>query len=237
MVCTPLQLANGYAALVNGGTLWRPRVVAEIRDSEGEALFLNVPSVLGMVDIAPETVASLKADLHAVVASDKGTAFAAFQGFGDSLVRVGGKTGTAQIRLPMLQLVVDRSAVPLGHEAELVTSLSLLLGIPVDEMQAQFEAQEAGASFTLVAEVTDATEEFVAEHVGDFPGVTIVSVPEVDTAWFVGVAPLDDPQYVVAVVIEEGGSGGKIAAPTARAILQYLMGEEVDTIRTGQEAD
>jgi penicillin-binding protein 2 len=51
------------------------------------------------------------------------------------------------------------------------------------------------------------------------------------------VAPLDDPRYVVAVVIEEGGSGGKIAAPTARAILQYLMGEEVDTIRTGQEAD
>jgi penicillin-binding protein 2 len=237
MVCTPLQLANAYAALVNGGTLWRPRVVAEIRDSDGNALFLNVPSVLGMVDIAPETVASLKADLHEVVASDKGTAYAAFQGFGDSLVQVGGKTGTAQIRLPMLQLLVDRSGVPLGHEAELVTRLSLLLGVPVGELQAQFEAQEAGASFVVDAAVTEATEAFVAERPGEFPGVTIESVAEVDTAWFVGVAPLDNPQYVVAVVIEEGGSGGKIAAPTARAILQFLMGEEVDTIRTGEEAD
>jgi penicillin-binding protein 2 len=237
MVCTPLQLANAYAALVNGGTLWRPRVVASIRDSNGDPLFLNVPSVLGMVDIAPETVASLKADLHGVVASDKGTAYTAFQGFGDSLAQVGGKTGTAQIRLPMLQLVVDRSAVPPGREASLVASLSLLLGIPAEEMQAQFAAQEAGASFTLDAEVTDATVEFVTERAGDFPGVTVLSRPEVDTAWFVGVAPLDDPRYVVAVVIEEGGSGGKIAAPTARAILQYLMGEEVDTIRTGQEAD
>ena len=62
-------------------------------------------------------------------------------------------------------------------------------------------------------------------------------MPEVDTAWFVGVAPLDDPQYVVAVVIEEGGSGGKIAAPTARAILQYLMGEEVHAIRGGEDTD
>jgi penicillin-binding protein 2 len=237
MVCTPLQLANAFAALVNGGTLWRPFLVAEIRNTEDETILTNRPSVLGLVDIAPETVASLRADLHGVVASEKGTAYRAFLEFGDSLARVGGKTGTAQIRLPVRQLVVDLSLVPGGLAARLVSSLALLFGLDSAEIQAQFDGQEAGATFALQVEVTDAAAEFIADNAGDFPGVVVESIPEVDTAWFVGVAPLDDPRYVVAVVIEEGGSGGKIAAPTARAILQFLMGEEVDAIRSGEEAD
>jgi cell division protein FtsI/penicillin-binding protein 2 len=56
-------------------------------------------------------------------------------------------------------------------------------------------------------------------------------------AWFIGVAPIDDPQFVVAVVIEEGGSGGGIAAPVARHILQILMGNEPTPITAGQRAD
>ena len=56
-------------------------------------------------------------------------------------------------------------------------------------------------------------------------------------AWFIGVAPIDDPQFVVAVVIDEGGSGGAIAAPVARHILQYLMGNEPTPITVGQRAD
>jgi cell division protein FtsI/penicillin-binding protein 2 len=237
MVCTPLQLANAFAAMVNGGTLWRPRVVAEIRNSAGETTFTNVPSVQGIVDISAETVESLLADLHGVVASEKGTAYAAFRDFGDSLAQVGGKTGTAQIRLPVRQLKVDLAVVPGGLETQLVGNLARVFGLEPAEVQAQFDAQDAGATFALQVEVTDDAAEFIAEHGADFPGVVVESLPEVDTAWFVGVAPLDDPRYVVAVIIEEGGSGGKIAAPTARAILQFLMGEEVDAIRSGEEAD
>lgn len=37
-------------------------------------------------------------------------------------------------------------------------------------------------------------------------------------AWFTGFAPAEDPELVVTVVVEEGGSGGKAAAPVARAI-------------------
>ena len=237
MVCTPLQLANAYAALVNGGTLWRPRVVAEIRNSAGETVFTNLPSVLGLVDIAPETVASLLADLHGVVASQKGTAYSAFLGFGDSVTLVGGKTGTAQIRLPSRQIVVDRALVPAGRAEELIGNLAVLLGAPAAEIRARFAEVAADASFVLDGDISEAAASFIAERPGDFPGVVVESIAEVDTAWFVGVAPLDDPQYIVAVVIEEGGSGGKIAAPTARAILQFLMGEEVDAIRGGEEAD
>ena len=60
---------------------------------------------------------------------------------------------------------------------------------------------------------------------------------EIDTAWFVGAAPLSDPQWVVAVVIDQGGSGGRVAAPTARRIFQYLMGENPDPVRGGEDSE
>lgn len=36
--------------------------------------------------------------------------------------------------------------------------------------------------------------------------------------WFVGFAPAEDPRLVVSVLVEEGGSGGQVAAPVARSI-------------------
>ena len=75
------------------------------------------------------------------------------------------------------------------------------------------------------------------ESVGGKTG-TGQSTPTNDNhAWFIGVAPIDNPQYVVAVVIEEGGSGGAVAAPVARQILQHLMGNELTPITAGEETD
>ncbi len=42
---------------------------------------------------------------------------------------------------------------------------------------------------------------------------------ERDHALFVGYAPLDNPRYAVAVVVEHGGGGSKVAAPIARDLL------------------
>ncbi len=44
-----------------------------------------------------------------------------------------------------------------------------------------------------------------------------------DHAWFAAYAPADDPQVVVAVFVEHGGSGSKIAAPIARRIVQSWL--------------
>ena len=45
-----------------------------------------------------------------------------------------------------------------------------------------------------------------------------------DHALFVAYAPVEDPQIAVAVVVENGGSGGAVAAPIARAIMDgYLL--------------
>lgn len=65
------------------------------------------------------------------------------------------------------------------------------------------------------------------------------SVQEVDSAWFVGVAPVNDPKYVTTVVVERGGSGGKVAAPVARQVLQFLINGRsgVMPLEAGADAD
>jgi penicillin-binding protein 2 len=42
-------------------------------------------------------------------------------------------------------------------------------------------------------------------------------------AWFVGWAPLDDPELVVAVIVEHGGDGGSVAAPIAAKVVEMYL--------------
>lgn len=85
---TPLQLASAYAAIANGGTLYRPYVVATRRDADGE--HRTAPVEVRRV-ISEETSATLRTMLTTTV--DAGIANAAsLKGYS-----VAGKTGTAQI--------------------------------------------------------------------------------------------------------------------------------------------
>jgi penicillin-binding protein 2 len=52
--------------------------------------------------------------------------------------------------------------------------------------------------------------------------------PHGDQSWYIALAPYPDPQYVVAVTIEDGGFGADAAAPAARQILASLPGLGVD---------
>lgn len=44
-----------------------------------------------------------------------------------------------------------------------------------------------------------------------------------DYAWFVAYAPVENPEYVIAVMLEEGGSGGRNAGPVAEKIFRYVF--------------
>lgn len=46
-------------------------------------------------------------------------------------------------------------------------------------------------------------------------------------AWFTGFAPAESPKLVVTVLVEEGGSGGKVAAPIARQLFDIYMGRQM----------
>lgn len=45
----------------------------------------------------------------------------------------------------------------------------------------------------------------------------------INHAWFAGYSPLDNPQYVVVVCVEEGMSGGDIAAPIFREVVDGIL--------------
>lgn len=46
-------------------------------------------------------------------------------------------------------------------------------------------------------------------------------------SWFIGVAPMDDPKIVIAVLVESAGHGGEVAAPMAANIIrQWLLRDQ-----------
>ncbi len=48
-----------------------------------------------------------------------------------------------------------------------------------------------------------------------------------DHALFIGFAPVDEPQIAIGVIVENGGSGGAVAAPIARQVMDYhLIGRQ-----------
>lgn len=150
---TPLQMANLVAAVANGGTLFRPRLVKEIRSGEGELIKAIPVRKQGSLRLSSETLAAVKKGLWEAVNKESGTGRRARL----TSVEVAGKTGTDQ--------VVRRKFGP-GEE------------IPYE----------------------------LRDH-----------------AWFVAFAPYEKPKIALAVVIEHGGSGGRVAAPIAREILEKFF--------------
>ena len=47
-----------------------------------------------------------------------------------------------------------------------------------------------------------------------------------DHAWFVAVAPIENPQIALAIIIEHGGHGGSASAPLAKELIKVYLGVE-----------
>jgi penicillin-binding protein 2 len=153
---SPLQLALGYAAVANGGTVYRPHVGQAVLDPvSGRAVRTVSPRVEGVARVPGGALAAVGQALATVPTG--GTASSAFAGFPLDRFPVAGKTGTA-----------------------------------------------------------------------DLP-------PKAPFAWFASFAPVGNPQYVVVVMVEEGGHGGESAAPVARAIYQQLFGLPVAPVAAGAD--
>ena len=91
-VITPLKLAQMYAAIGNGGTIWKPTVAKAIVKTDGTIVKQFSPEKLGAIPASKETLKFLKGALREVVVS--GTGAGVFSGFP---IPISGKTGTAQV--------------------------------------------------------------------------------------------------------------------------------------------
>lgn len=136
LLVTPLQMAILYAALGNGGVIYKPRLMSRIITHNGESV-KNKTEIVGSLPVSEKNLEILREALLGVTEREHGTArVAALPGIG-----VGGKTGTAQ-----------------------------------------------------------------NPH-GD------------DHAWFICFAPIENPEIAIAVLVENAGHGGSVAAPLAKKIL------------------
>lgn len=158
MLATPLQLAVAFAQVVNGGYRIRPYLALQRFDARG--------ALIGPRETPSESLEIPRAHLEAVmrgmneaVNHPLGTAAAA--AITAPKRRMGGKTGTSQVR----RISQAERDAGVRRNEDMVWRLR-------------------------------------------------------DHALFVGYAPLDKPHYVASVVVEHGGSGGSIAAPIVRDILE-----------------
>jgi penicillin-binding protein 2 len=89
---SPIKLAQMYAAIANGGTIWQPTLAKAIVSNDGKVITTFSPKSLGNIGVDKKTLTFLQDSLHEVTLS--GTSAGVFSGFP---VPTSGKTGTAQV--------------------------------------------------------------------------------------------------------------------------------------------
>ena len=86
---TPLQVANAYCVIANGGKLMKPLLVKSVMMPNGQRIQTFQPEMIRQV-ISPKTAASMRHALATVTEAGGTATLGAVSGFG-----VAGKTGTA----------------------------------------------------------------------------------------------------------------------------------------------
>ena len=77
----------------------------------------------------------------------------------------------------------------------------------------------------------------IGDEIGDIGGKTGTAQNagnKNNTSWFVGIDSISEPKYVIATVVDEGGSGSAVAAPISRRVIQFLRGLEPTPVEFGE---
>ena len=92
-LCTPLQLANYIATLVNGGTHYSAHLLKAVKSSDyTQVLEETQPEALDTIDISQENLEAVKQGMYLLATEGSVAKY-----FADLPVTVGAKTGTAQV--------------------------------------------------------------------------------------------------------------------------------------------
>ena len=95
MLASPLQVANMVAMVVNGGVIYKPHLLKEVRTpGTNELIYEQKPEILRQSDIPPEVFAQVRADMRYTITD--GTAQYPMH---NKIVQLAGKTGTAEVGL------------------------------------------------------------------------------------------------------------------------------------------
>src|SRR3989338_2840033 len=90
---TPIQMANMFAAVANGGTLYKPKIMWKVETADGNLIEEGNFKVKAHLSASQKTIETIRDALHGVVSDPRGTGMASnIKG-----IEVAGKTGTAQV--------------------------------------------------------------------------------------------------------------------------------------------
>lgn len=146
VLATPLQVARAYAAIANGGTVYRPQVARAVMSPDGDVVKEFKPKAQGKLPASDATVQYIQDALRRVPAT--GSASYQYETFPLDELPIAAKTGTGQVE---------------GKQT---------------------------------------------------------------TSWYASYAPADDPEYVVLMMVPEGGTGSGTSAPSVNEIYKALFGIE-----------
>jgi len=97
VLATPLQMANSYAAIANGGKVYSPMLAEAVIDAATGEVLLDFPErLIHELYMPPEFYNPLVDGMRGVTASEDGTAYEAFENFPLNRFSVCGKTGTVE---------------------------------------------------------------------------------------------------------------------------------------------
>ncbi|MFM6982105.1 MAG: peptidoglycan D,D-transpeptidase FtsI family protein [Microbacteriaceae bacterium] len=151
--------------------------------------------------------------------------------------------GQYDVRVTPLQIAMLSSAIankgvlmtPTVVDSVIAPDLSVITPFEAHEYSTPISAKTAK---TMVKMMIDAVGSGVSSN-AQIPGIAVAGKTgtaengegEPYTLWFTGFAPADNPQVVVAVVIEDGGGlgqsgrGNTVAAPIARKVMEAVLAQ------------
>lgn len=187
VLATPMQVANSYAAIANGGSLYAPNIAS---------------AIINPLTGEPELE------------------------FGPRLQR--------QIYFPdwMSQPIIDGLVGATTYESPEEFGPS---GTAVSAFEAGFGPDwHRNTEFNFAQDFPMASWP-VAAKTGTSERIRPDGRKEADNALFAAFGPVDDPQYVAVVIMEEAGFGGQAAAPVVRSVLEAIATDSVPEVLTAQE--
>jgi peptidoglycan glycosyltransferase len=159
-------------------------------------------------------------------------------GFDVGRVAIGQGGEEGQIQVTPLQMAMVAAAVANGGKL-MRPSLTEKVVAPDGRVEDRFEAQEqsqvmsadsagelAAMMSRVVEEGTGTAAALSGVPVAGKTGTAEVVGAQQNQLWFIGFAPVEDPQVAVAVTLEDqplGTQGGQVAAPLAAQVMEVLL--------------
>ncbi|QDU82881.1 Penicillin-binding protein PbpB [Polystyrenella longa] len=146
-----------------------------------------------------------------------------------------------QARLTTTPIQIARMMAFIANGGELVTPYIVDQIEDVDAVQPQFREPTVlpipGANDDMLARIREGLWMVVQNprgtgykhvrlsevEIAGKTGTAEVGAGRRDHAWFAGYVPADRPKYAFAVVMEHAGSGGKMAGPVAKKVVQTML--------------